>query len=277
MSDVHPMFLSEVHHRLDDALVGFSAHRPLVVALDFDGVLAPLIDDPTASAPLPASVAALAQIAAVDGVEVVLVSGRDAEDLAGRSGLPAGTRIIGSHGAQWARVAEEGSPEKATIDPLELDEDQQMLLAELNRRTGEIADDVEGAWVQSKPAAVVLHTRTAGSRGAEVTEETTAGPAALEGVHTVVGKDVVEMSVLPVTKGDALIGLREQIGAEAVLYAGDDTTDEYAFATLDAQRDDVSIKVGDGETAASYRVATPAEFTVVLHRLLELLRAAAEV
>lgn len=273
MSDGQPMFLAEVHHQLDDALVAFSTHRPVVVALDFDGVLAPLIDDPTASAPLPASVAALAQIAAVDGVEVVLVSGRDADDLAARSGMPAGTRIIGSHGAQWARVAEAGTPEAAAIEPLELDEGQRALLAEVDRQTEEIADGVEGAWVQRKPAAVVLHTRTAGSRGAEVTEATTAGPASLDGVHTVVGKDVVEMSVLHVTKGDALIGLREQLGAGAVLYAGDDTTDEYAFATLDRQRGDVSIKVGDGETGAAYRVATPAEVTVVLNRLLELLRA----
>ncbi|ROR73254.1 trehalose-phosphatase [Bogoriella caseilytica] len=273
MNDVQPRFLAAVHHQLDRALVDFSSHRPVLVALDFDGVLAPLIDDPTASAPLPDSVAALAQIATVEGVEVVLVSGRDAEDLAGRSGVPAGTRIIGSHGAQWARVSEEGSPEAAVIDPLELDEDQRVLLAELSRRTEEIADGVEGAWVQRKPAAVVLHTRTAGTRGVEVTEATTAGPAALDGVHTVVGKDVVEMSVLHVTKGDALLRLREQLGAEAVLYAGDDTTDEYAFATLDSGRGDVSIKVGDGDTGAAYRVDTPAEITVVLHRLLELLRA----
>ena len=66
----------------------------------------------------------------------------------------------------------------------------------------------------------------------------------------------------------ALDALREQVRADAVLFAGDDVTDETAFARL---RDgDVGVKVGDGETAARFRVADPAAMADVLRRLVEL-------
>jgi trehalose-6-phosphatase len=74
--------------------------------------------------------------------------------------------------------------------------------------------------------------------------------------------------VLSVTKGDALVQLRTELGADAVLYAGDDTTDEDAFAVLG--EGDVGIKVGAGETGAAYRVTDPEEFSAVLMRLATL-------
>ena len=46
------------------------------------------------------------------------------------------------------------------------------------------------------------------------------------------GKDVVEISVLKASKGDALVALRDELGASVVLYAGDDVTDEHAFEVL---------------------------------------------
>lgn len=110
-------------------------------------------------------------------------------------------------------------------------------------------------WVESKPTAVVVHTRLA--------EPADAGPAEAEavalgtelGVGTLHGKDVVELSVLPADKGTALQALRRELGAPVVLYAGDDVTDEHAFEALEPQ--DVTLKVGDGETVARFRVADP--------------------
>ena len=78
------------------------------------------------------------------------------------------------------------------------------------------------------------------------------------GVDALHGKDVVEIAVLGVTKGHALVTLRDELGARAVLYAGDDTTDEHAFAVLGA--DDLTIKVGAGATVARLRSADPATF-----------------
>ena len=63
------------------ALAADPARRPLLVALDFDGMLAPLQDDPSASRILPGGVDALARLAGTPGVALALVSGRAMADL----------------------------------------------------------------------------------------------------------------------------------------------------------------------------------------------------
>ena len=82
------------------------------------------------------------------------------------------------------------------------------------------------------------------------------------------GRDVFEFSVRSTTKGDAVRMLREFSGATAVLFAGDDVTDEDGFRALGTE--DLSLKCGDGETAARFRVADTIEVAAVLERLAEI-------
>ena len=56
-------------------------------------------------------------------------------------------------------------------------------------------------------------------------------------------------------KGTALDALRTEVGAAACVYVGDDAPDEDAFARLNGN--DLSVKVGDGDTIASRRLADP--------------------
>jgi trehalose 6-phosphate phosphatase len=243
---------------LRTALAGLArdtARRPLLVALDFDGTLAPLVDDPDDSRMLPAAAEALALLVGVPDVTLALVSGRSVVDLHHRAGAPVGTVLIGSHGAECGRVG----PSGLELDPIRLDPEQTDLLTRIGAGLTAAARGRDGVWVQHKPAAVVLHTRMAQAVEAEAATAQALTLATSLGVDALQGKDVVEISVLGVvTKGHALVTLRDEIGARVVLYAGDDTTDEYAFAELAAT--DLSVKVGAGETAARMRTGDPRSF-----------------
>ncbi len=90
-------------------------------------------------------------------------------------------------------------------------------------------------------------------------------------MHPIRGKEVLELSVSAATKGTALQALRSRlgIGAGAVVYLGDDVTDELAFGALDQTGGDLAIKVGNGETIAGHRVADPAAVAQLLGSLAE--------
>lgn len=246
-----------------DALV--AAARPLV-ALDFDGTLAPLVDDRDAARALPGSSRALEDLAALgeeSGIELALVSGRPLETLAGLASPPSSVHLVGSHGAEVHRAGDGDE-----VDPL--DEHSRALLGDLVERLEAVAADNPGTEVETKPIGAVLHVRRAdiavASRAVRAAVD---GPGRLPGVSVMQGKDVVELSVVETDKGRALRALREALGADPVLYAGDDVTDEHAFAVLDPERGDVPIKVGDGRTAARFRVAGPEAVTALLEHLLE--------
>ncbi len=251
---------------LDPALVAaldeLLTRRPVLLAFDFDGVLAPIVDVPSAARALPGSTGLLADLAAVPGVHVALVSGRALADLHAVTQTPDGSAItlVGSHGAEHGGAGQ-------TV----LTDDEADRLARLTVRLEQIAADRPGARVEHKPTGVVLHTRRAGRADAAAATELALAAAEEVSGHVTPGKDVVEVAFVETGKGVALQRLRAETGVEAVLYAGDDVTDENAFAVL---RDgDLSIKVGDGDTRASHRVAGPADVRQVLRHLVSAARA----
>ena len=230
------------------AVADDASQRPLLLALDFDGTLAPLQDDPSRSAIPDEGVAVLARLAAVPQVALALVSGRSMADLHALADVPAGTVLIGSHGAERARRTTFGLDR----DVVRLTEEQADALASLAARAAAVARGRDGVWVESKPAAVVVHSRLAAPEVAARAREEALALGAEGGVDVLDGKNVVELSVLHADKGEALTALRDELGAALVLYAGDDVTDERAFAALGPG--DVTVKVGDGGSAATYRV-----------------------
>lgn len=253
---------------LDEGLAALAAdvgRRPVLVALDFDGTLAPLQDDPSASRILPAGVEVLARLAATDGVWLALVSGRSMNDLHTLAEVPAGTLLIGSHGAERARVTTFGLDR----DVVQLSDEQADRLATLGARALRIARGRDGVWVETKPTAVVVHTRLAEHDVARPAEDEAILLGGELGSGVLHGKDVVEISVLRASKGEALVALRDELGTACVLYAGDDVTDEHAFEALSA--DDVTIKVGDGETVARFRVDSAEALVAALVRFTDAL------
>ncbi|WP_448059053.1 trehalose-phosphatase [Cellulomonas hominis] len=246
------------------------ARRPVLLALDFDGTLAPLQDDPTASRVLPVGVRALADLAATPaaGVQLALVSGRAMTDLHRLAEVPPETVLIGSHGAERARVTAHGLDRRV----VQLSDAQADLLAELAARATTVARGRDGVWVETKPTAVVVHTRLADTAVGAQAEAQALELASALGVGVLRGKNVVEMSVLPASKGEALRALRAELGARVVIFAGDDTTDEHAFTALGPG--DLTVKVGPGATAARFRVPDPDALVGLLADLAAAVRGA---
>ncbi|MBK5250037.1 MAG: trehalose-phosphatase [Actinomycetales bacterium] len=271
---------SELSPDLRASLATFATGSPILVALDFDGCLAPFVLDPSDARPLPESSAALRALAASDGVQLALVSGRPAADLATLADPPAGTWLIGSHGVEVGEVTPSG---EVHLIPFEATPAQSALRERVVVALTEIAARHAGSRVEHKPVAAALHTRgMAADDAARALDEALTGPGSFDGVHAMRGNDVAELAVLSVTKGDALVRLRVRLAREAstavvppeastavvppeastaawpeqrvaVLYAGDDVTDENALATL--LPGDVGVKVGPASTVAQFRVS----------------------
>lgn len=245
-----------------DALATAARAGSLVVATDFDGVLAPLVLDPSTSRPLPGTVDSLRALAGTPDTYAAVVSGRDLATLAALAGIEdEAVMLVGSHGAESSTEAA-GSPlredERETLD---------RLTADLEQLRGELPD----VRLETKPSAVVAHTRGMDADAAARAEQSVLEVAARhDGVRVMQGKHVVEMSVHDADKGTALTGLRDRVGADVLVYFGDDVTDEDVFTRL---RDgDVGVKVGDGDTAAGWRVKEPQDVADALALLADLRR-----
>ncbi len=234
-------------------LSGVAAAWELLVALDFDGTLAPIVPVPDDARALPEAATAINGLAALPATTVLLVSGRSVADLATVSGFGPPVRLVGSHGLE----PDEG--------PVLLDDDQRARLERLSSEVGALVDGVAGVLVERKPAGVALHVRRVEPEiGARLLDAVRTGPAAARGIVVTPGRAVLDLAVTDMSKGAALDRLR---GDATMFFAGDDVTDETVFAHLRAG--DVGVKVGDGETAAPHRVPDPAALAVVLQQLLD--------
>jgi len=233
------------------------SHTPtLLVACDFDGTLAPLVDDPMTSKPHRESSAALRSLAEQSNTHVSVISGRSLRDLAALSRFPEEIRLVGSHGSEF----EVGFAQS-------LSDTQLKLKTKVLEQTQAIADEHK-ARLEVKPAGMAIHLRElSADTKTSVSQAMQNGPCKEPGVHVMQGKDVIELSVQDKNKGHAIERLRAQVGATAVIYFGDDTTDEAAFATLSGP--DLAIKVGQGPTCAQYRIEDTTQVSQMLALLTE--------
>ena len=214
----------------------------LLVACDYDGTLAPIVERPEEATAHRESTAALRAIASLADTHVAVISGRSLRDLAVLSRLPDEIHLVGSHGSEFdVGFASDLSPELVGLRDRIADE------------LSVIAETCEGLQVERKPASVAFHFRRADPDEARVAVASVlSGPGLLDGVKVKEGKQVVELSVVDLHKGTALQRLRSQVAADAALFIGDDVTDEDAFATLAGP--DLGLKVGPGESLARGRL-----------------------
>jgi len=249
---------------LDRRIAEIARTPRLLVAVDFDGTLSPIVDDPDDARPTRGSMRALSTLANQRNTRVAVISGRALSDLAARLTLDTRqVRLVGGHGSE--------------LEP-ELDEQltaaQRDDLAAIRVAVDAAARGLAGITTEHKLASSALHYRRASRPDAARAlcrlrrSQGDFGPD----VHVRRGKKVVEVSVHQTHKGQAVDRLRAEMRATAVLFLGDDRTDEDAFRTLGDH--DLGVKVGPGDTAAPARVANPDEVADLLTRLAEMRRQA---
>jgi trehalose 6-phosphate phosphatase len=229
----------------------------LLVACDYDGTMAPLVDDPMEARPDRDAVSAIRSLAEQANTHVTVISGRSLRDLATLSRFPEEVRLVGSHGSEFDLGFASQLSDGLVAKRRELTEAVQVLGRQFD------------ALVEEKPTGVTFHLRGLSEEVAlEAREHLVRGPAGWDGIHTRNGHDIVEMSVIETNKGWALETIRAQVGASAVIFLGDDVTDEDGFRTLTGP--DIGIKVGEGQTSAAYRVKDTDTVAQILALLSEL-------
>ncbi|HEX7352455.1 bifunctional alpha,alpha-trehalose-phosphate synthase (UDP-forming)/trehalose-phosphatase [Brachybacterium sp.] len=254
---------------LEAALRTFSAVPRLLIATDFDGVLAPIVADRDAVQPDPDALEALRELSELPGVAVALVSGRALSDLDFHTRMPSSVVLVGSHGAEVGALPPWMQAEVLDKSALAMSPEKEELLAGITSTLRRIARAHPGTEVETKPTAAVLHTRNATGRGGiNATESALEYAMTLPDVTVTPGKEVVEFAVVHTSKGAAVDALARASASDAWLYLGDDVTDESVFAQLGER--DLGLKVGAGDSAASLRLEDTEAVRGVLQRLLTL-------
>jgi len=229
----------------------------LLVACDYDGTLAPIVDDPAAAIPLPEAISAIRDLASLPSTTVAVISSRALRDLATLSRLPGEVHLVGSHGTEHDVAFVQRLPD-----------DLVALRTRLWNALAELTRELSGVRLEAKPAGVAVHTRMADDQTAErAAKAVMAGPGSWPEIFVTNGKKVIDLSVLVPQKGAAVATLRSRTSASAVLFLGDDISDEDVFHRL--REPDAGIKVGEGHTLAQHRVADPHETALVLRAIVD--------
>jgi trehalose 6-phosphate phosphatase len=231
-----------------EVLEQFACSR-MLLALDFDGTLAPIVADPCRAA-LRASTRRLLRRAAARH-PCVVISGRSRADLLGRVAGTGVAEVVGNHGSEpW----QAGAPARRAVGRWK---------AQLRRRLSA----VRGVVIEDKGLSIAVHYRRARERG-EARERILAAAARLRGVRLVSGRLVLD--VLPSGaphKGLALEQARARFACDTAVFVGDDETDEDVFA-LDQPGRLLTIRVGRSRSsAASYYIRAQAEIDALLRAL----------
>ena len=208
-----------------------------VLALDYDGTLAPVVPDPERATPAPGAVQVLVDLSGRLGT-LAVVSGRPADVLVRLGGLDRvpGLVVIGLYGEQrWeaGRLTAPAPPPGLAAALLEV---PALLLG--------AGPSAAGAWVETKGGSFTVHLRTAADPAAAMRElrAPLAALAARRALVLQVGRLALELRRAGPDKGNALADLAANAaaspagGPSAVLYIGDDLGDLPAFATAAALR-----------------------------------------
>jgi trehalose 6-phosphate synthase len=252
-----------------DHWLGLARWSPLAILVDLDGTLIPFAATPDEARPGPEVTGLLDELARSPGVTIAVVSGRPREVLEGFFAACTGVGLVAEHGG-WTRGAGAWQP------AIEADQQEVDDVTEALRR---LAARYPGALVERKTWSVAFHYRVVAyeERDAVVVEVENLIDkwlAAHPRFEELRGAAVVEVRPQRMQKGNAVMWLRDQVGARARLLAlGDDVTDEDMFNRLPEEDEPVVVGSDRGRaTAARWRLESPRETLAFLRWLLAVRR-----
>jgi len=246
---------------------GDSATRRPVIAVDFDGTIAPIAATPDEAQALPGAVDALAALAASTAVAVI--SGRGLEDLRARIPVP-DLHLVSEHGLRW-QVARSDETPRPLAEPL----DPQML-AHVRAELALLLETRAGWLIEDKEVSLAVHHRLVPQGDTEPTlsavRELLEEGARVGGGAVQLGKAMLELRPRGAEKGRALRTVaayeRETQGPITVMMIGDDLTDEGAFLAAEEQHGfGVLVASAPRDSHARYRLTRPEDVVALLNEL----------
>jgi len=247
-----PQSVTHLFSRPHRDLLEMFASSNVLLAFDYDGTLAPLVNTP-ARATMRGSTQRLLMRAS-QLYPCVVITGRAQADALGRLRNIEVHRVVGNHGA-------EPSPHAKSIRRR-----VQRWLPVLKARLYQH----QGVFVEDKGFSVAVHYRNARKKSSARRAILSASHS-LKDVRLVGGKLVVNFVVPDAPhKGLALERERSHFACDTVIYVGDDETDEDVFQ-LDRPGQLLSIRVGRKRTSsASYYIRNQSEVDRLLETLITL-------
>ena len=238
--------------------------RPLLVALDVDGTISPIVQDPDLARIPTEALDTLSELAAAPDLHIALVTGRDLDSLRRMEQLEGIWRAV-EHGGVVLAPGE--SP----------------IARELRREQREALDsfrawvdaNAHGSFIEHKPQAIAVHVRAIAAedpgRAQRLMDEADALARGL-GLHVRRGKALREAEAVRYDKGSALQEILERCGARSACFIGDDLTD-FPAIELAAQRG-VGVFVRSEEqrgtpTSSALSLQSVDEVLAVLRGLLQ--------
>src|ERR1700722_3992343 len=245
---------SQLQFKFAPFLHTLSQSSQSVLMLDYDGTLAPFRVNRDQAHPYPGVEPLIREIMNTTRREVIIVTGRDANEVRQLLNIYPHPEIWGVHGLQRLRV-------DGTIDMVRLDE-----------RTLDGLSDADG-WLgylqlryvaEFKAGSIAIHWR-----GLQEIEEEDLRARVLLGWRPIAehsGLDLlqfdggVEIRAREANKGDAVRTFLSEVSPDApAAYLGDDATDESAFLAINGRGLSVLVRPESRQTAAQSWLKPPEE------------------
>jgi len=238
-------------------LPDLSDSERIALFLDFDGTLVAIADRPDEVQLDLSTRKALMHLDTLLGGAVAIITGREIAAV-DRFLDPLRLSIAGVHGL--TRRDAQGQVHRPAVDG--------GFTSAIERVLHPLLQKHPALFLEYKYGAVALHYRSHPELEHTCIALMEAAVEELPGVELKRGKMVVEAKAVGGNKGAAIADyLNEKpFAGRRAVFAGDDVTDEDAFVLVNA-RDGVSIKVGPGDTSATYRAAGTGEFLSWLRQL----------